>query len=168
MAAFAPLVVDLTAVLYVVAVGIVLGSVSVAWSGRRAQLRAATFDEVVEDLCPILGLPEATRDALNVSRWFPGRRGVPRKLVVFYDSRQALTDSTWITDIVGVFEAHGWGFYELSKLDRERRRLVFVAAEAPEPEPGDSEPVARAKRIVTQLLGGSAEVIAIDTVDAGR
>ena len=165
-AALAPLAVDLVPS-YGAAAALAIGSVSVAWSGRRAQLRAATLDEVVEDLCPILGLPEATRDVLRVLRWFPGSRGVPRKLVVFYDSRQALTDSTWITDIVGVFEAHRWGFYELFKLDRVRRRLVFVAAEAPEPEPGDSEPVARAKRIVTQLLGASAEVIAIDTVDAG-
>ena len=165
-AALGPLVAG-GVVSYALSAALVLCAVAVAWFGRRAQVRAAAFDEVVEDLCPVLGVPEATRDVLQVLRWFPGSQGVPRKLVVFYESRQALTDSTWITDIIGVFEAHGWGFYELSKLDRERRRLVFVAAEAPEPEPGDSETVGRAKRIVTQLLGPSAEVIAIDTVDAG-
>ena len=145
-------------------------SIATAIFGRRKELRDSLLDEVIEDLCPILGLPEATRAALTVKRWLRGWEWprLPEKLVVHYDSAQAVNDSTWIDDIAAVFEAHGWGFFELDRHDHARRRLTFYAAEPPAPAASDSEHVIRAKRIVAQLLGPSATVSAIDvSADTG-
>ncbi|RZK95501.1 MAG: AAA family ATPase [Rhodococcus sp. (in: high G+C Gram-positive bacteria)] len=145
------------------ATGLSIAAAYTGVTGKRRQLRDADVDEVVERLCPIVGLPEATRAVLSTARWSRrGWPGHPRKLTVHYDSTQALNDETWLADICEVFEHQGWGFFELDKHDPARRRLVFTSAAEPIQEAADSDQVARAKRIVTQLLGPTAAATAID------
>ncbi|SEB32906.1 FtsK/SpoIIIE domain-containing protein [Rhodococcus koreensis] len=143
--------------------GFSIAAAYTAVTGKRRQLRDADVDEVVEKLCPIVGLPEATRAVLSTARW--SRRewpGHPRKLTVHYDSTQALNDETWLADICEIFEHQGWGFFELDKHDPARRRLIFTSAAEPNQETPDSDQVTRAKRIVTQLLGPTAAATAIE------
>ncbi|RGP48694.1 AAA family ATPase [Rhodococcus erythropolis] len=144
------------------AAGLSIGAVYTGVVGKRKQLRDVDVDEVVERLCPVMGLPEATRAVLSVTKWSGGTPGVPGKLTVYYQSAQPLNDDTWVDDICEVFEDQGWGFFALAEHDRNRRRLIFTPAAEPEREPSDSEAVARAKRYVGQLLGPTATVTAID------
>ncbi len=159
--AFAPLT-EYAALTVPGAAGLTIASISAAVFGKRNEMRDTLIDEVVEDLCPVVGLPEATRAVLKVVRWFKGWPGIPSKLVVHYDSAQATTDPTWITEISDVFESRGWGFFELVRIDNKKRRLIFAAAEPPEQEQADSDQVIWAKKIVSQLLGPTAKVIAVD------
>ncbi len=144
------------------AAGLSIGAVYAGVAGKKKQLRDVEVDEVIERLCPVMGIPEATRAVLSVSKWSGGTPGVPGKLTVYYTSAQPLNDDTWFDDICEVFEDQGWGFFALAEHDPNRRRLIFTPAAEPEREPSDSEAVARAKRYVGQLLGPTATVTAID------
>ncbi|RYF47699.1 MAG: ATP-binding protein, partial [Comamonadaceae bacterium] len=144
------------------ATGLSIAAACTGVAGKRRQRRDADVDEVVERLCPIVGLPEATRAVLSTARWSRGWPGHPKKVTVHYDSTQALNDETWLADICEVFEHQGWGFFELDKHDPARRRLILRSAAEPTREASDSDQVARAKRIVTQLLGPTATATAID------
>ncbi|MFF2027941.1 AAA family ATPase, partial [Streptomyces sp. NPDC058171] len=83
------------------AAGLSIAAVYAGVAGKRKQLRDVDVDEVIERLCPIVGLPEATRAVLSTSKWSRGWPGLPGKLTVHYDSTQALNDETWFADICG-------------------------------------------------------------------
>src|SRR3546814_12204272 len=79
--------------------GLSIGAVDAGVAGKKKQLRDVEVDEVIERLCPVMGIAEATRAVLSVSKSSGGTPGVPGKLTVYYTSAQPLNDDTWFDDI---------------------------------------------------------------------
>ena len=48
------------------AAGLSIGAVYAGVAGKKKQLRDVEVDEVIERLCPVMGIPEATRAVLEI------------------------------------------------------------------------------------------------------
>lgn len=137
--------------------GMLAASVTAA-AGARSARQADLIDGIVEAIAPRLG----QRCKVRARLWHGGVVGVPARLRIDYSAAAVDDDPAWQQDLLESIERRLGTSYRVHRLNQRRCRLWLrtdpeAAAVAAEPVP----PVlARAERIVTEVLGGSCTVTA--------
>ena len=125
-------------------------------SHRRGTRRAEMHDQLVEQVCPLLGLPTPSRKAVQLGAWSEGFVGVPARVTLVYAAR-LIPDPVWTGKLTTVVEQCLGGHYRVAKMQERKHRIVLERYE-PQPAPAEEQATARTRRIVQELLGESAQV----------
>lgn len=162
-------------------VGCVLG-VAVMVLGRRRALREQLLRRAEEAVLPLLGIAGGRRGRragnVLVSRWTQGWPGHPRRVRIGYgtgrlkllDAAVEVGDPRWASEVARTISGRFDVDYTVGANNAHRGRLT-LRVRPPSPdrdEVPETEQVLRAKRVVDELLGGTADVASIETTDDGE
>lgn len=178
----APLVSHSGLALPALAAGTVAGA-GVIVGGQRSTRRSELTTYLTSTLAPLLGLsvssattPKAT-GLVATKRWTNGLRdwpGQPRRVRIRYVPGRAkvgdvvveIGDSRWASEIARQVGSRLGGQYEVASNNQVRGRLQLRLRTKPLPgEVPETPEVLRAKKVVNELLAGTAQVKTVDVDD---
>ncbi len=140
------------------AVGIVLPllAVTVGVFGARDARRALLTDKLVEALSPLLG-SRMERRIVRADRWSKFWVGTPRRVRLRYVAGIDDSDPQWLGEIRAHLARRLDVEFDITS--HNKRRCVIELQPSPEPEKVEALPevAIRAERVVTELLGSSAQ-----------
>ncbi|MFI5825176.1 FtsK/SpoIIIE domain-containing protein [Streptomyces rishiriensis] len=134
-------------------------------SNRRGVSRGELADQLTEQVCPLLGLPAPSRNAIKLSGWSEGFVGTPSKVVLVYAAR-IIPDPVWLGKVIAVVEQSLDGRYKVGRHHHRKHRLELERYE-PEAAAVEEQSSARTRQVVAELLGESAQVD-IETGEEGE
>src|SRR5699024_6494531 len=110
------------------------------------------------------------RSGIEVSarRWGWGWPGVPARVRVRYPRSYVLTDPQVLMAITSAVDETFQGTYRISKHAGRRGVLILTAGNPTASEDETSPAVARAHRVVNELLGSSADIVDTRVDDDGE
>ncbi|MCM0621791.1 hypothetical protein [Nocardioides bruguierae] len=152
--------------------------------GQRSARRSEITTYLTSTLAPLLGLsassatnPKATSGLVITRSWTSGLRdwpGRPRRVRVRYVPGRArvgdvvvdIGDSRWVNELARQIGSRLGGEYEVARNDQIRGRLQLRLRTKPLPgEVPETAQVRRAKKVVNELLAGTAKVDNVDVDD---
>ena len=138
------------------------GGAALAVTGERAKRRRELEDRVLEALAPLLGVRHLDRRIVKLSKWTNGWPGLPRRVRVHYAPGAADNDPAWKSEITAVLAGRLLAAYEVARHDQRRCILWLnrVTSEADSVEPPYAQ--VRAERAITELIGPTAKVTAVE------
>lgn len=157
----------------------VVSGLTVMTIGRRRVYRDRLTERADAAVAPLLGMTGShVRGLVRTSGWTQGWPGCPKRVRVRYgtgrikllDAAVEIGDSRWASEVACSIGARFGGRYQVGANDPGRGRLTLKLRP---PMVGDQEKVetpqvARAKRIVEELLGSTATVTDLAVDEAGE
>lgn len=145
----------------------ILAAITRGVTGRRALLRSRLMDRVTEAVCPLLGLRAPNRAAVTARRWSRGWPGHPTRIDVRYAAGTPDAEPGWAAELASTASGRLPITYRVQRHDRLKCRLRLTPAPPAEDGPMTSELVARAERIILELLGPTATITGSTLNDDG-
>ncbi|MDP2624509.1 MAG: AAA family ATPase, partial [Actinomycetota bacterium] len=151
------------------------GGAGIATTGHRTARRAAMVGHLADALAPLLGITGRGRPALTAHRWTRGWPGTPRRLKLQYGTgrvkvddatpgaRVELGESRWASEVARQVSRRLGNDYVVCSNDPIRGKLTLkLQPSTPTETTQESPQVGRAKRVVNELLGGTATIGKVD------
>lgn len=163
-----------------VAAGGALSGVAVLTTGQRSARRADLVAHLGEHLAPMLGAtPGRTAGLVRARSWTSGWPGKPRRVTLLHSTGRVkhteapleLGDPRWAAEVARQVGQRLDGHYRVATSDPVRGRLVLKLR--PQPVAGDgtapeTPEVVRAKKVIGDLFGATADVGKVDVDDTGQ
>jgi len=144
----------------------VLGGGAVAVSGSRTKRQRDLEDRLLEALAPLLGVRHLDRRIVKLTGWTWGWPGLPGRVRIHYAPGAPDNDPAWAADVLAVLASRLLAPYRVVRHDRQRcaLRLELVRTGAGEP-PSPPHSQIRAERAITELIGATVKVTAVELAD---
>jgi hypothetical protein len=146
--------------------------------GQRAARRGEFVGYLAETLAPLLGASSGRTEGLvQAWRWTQGWPGLPRRLRLRYgtgrlklaDAPAELGDPRWVSEVAREVGDCLGGDYLVAGNDRVRGRLTLKLRTKPveqQEKAPDTPQVIRAKKVVNELLAGTATIGSVQVDEA--
>ena len=155
------------------AVPALLAGVVLAVLITGAEMRQRRRDEMIARLTDawrqLMGWRPTDPAPISARRWTCGWPGQPRLIKVRYPSGAVDHDPQWLPEVLTAAGRRLGGQYKTARHDQLRGRLTLkLVGSGASADRDESPAVARAKRVVTELIGPTSTVTNVDVDDKGE
>lgn len=140
----------------VVAMCLALAAAAIATLGIRRTQRGRAFDPAIESVLPLIGARIPTRELVEPSKWTGGWIGVPSRIRIRYAATIDDTDPRFIPELLEQLQRRLGVEYRVQRHTPKKCRIVLELD--PRTREEDIPEVARAEKVVKELLGAAAKV----------